>query len=66
MNNESLPYLNCLNPKCKKPIYADEIKYHDNNTTVTCPHCDAKILVRFNKPKKDSPLFTEFVKVLNN
>lgn len=65
MENKNLPYLNCLNSECKKPIYADEIKYHDNNTTVTCPHSDAKILVHLNKPKEDGPVFTEFIRVLD-
>lgn len=65
MENKNLPYLNCLNLKCKKPIYADEIKYHDNNTTVICPHCGAKILVHLSKPKEDGPLFTEFIRVLD-
>ena len=65
MSNESLPYLNCLNPECKKPIYADQIKYHDNNTTVICPRCGVKILVHLSKPKDDGPLFTEFIRVLD-
>jgi len=64
MENKNLPYLNCLNPECKKPIYADEIKYHDNNTTVICPHCGVKMLVHLSKPKEDGPLYTEFIRVL--
>lgn len=65
MGNENLFYLNCLNPECKKPIHADEIKYFDNNTTTICPHCGVKILVHFNKPDKDGPVFTEFIRVLD-
>ena len=64
MESKNLPYLNCLNPECKKPIYADEIKYYDNNTTVICPHCGVKILVNLSK-KDDGPLFTEFIRVLD-
>lgn len=44
---KDLSYLECL--KCGRKIYADVIKYQENNTIVVCPYkdCRARIKVRF-------------------
>jgi len=55
--NKDLPYLKCL--KCGKRIYANEIRYKENNTIVICPHCSARNIVRFHSGR-GGVLISEF------
>lgn len=47
LEEKDLGYIICL--KCDRKIYADEIKYQENNTIVICPYedCKARNIVRF-------------------
>jgi DNA-directed RNA polymerase subunit RPC12/RpoP len=57
---KDLPYLRCLS--CKRKIYADEIRYRENNTIVICPYCSARNIVKFYKGN-GGVLYSEFIKI---
>jgi len=61
--DKALPYLRCL--KCNKKIYANEIRYKENNTISVCPYCNARNIVRFRKGNGEI-LFTEFRRLDKN
>lgn len=57
-------YKKCL--KCGEEIYADEIKYFDNNAKTICPHCGVTMLIYLDNTETDKVKRTIFKKIIKD
>jgi ssDNA-binding Zn-finger/Zn-ribbon topoisomerase 1 len=57
-------YRKCL--KCGKKIYADEIKYFDNNTKTICPHCGVTMSIYIDNKETDKVRMTIFKRIIKD
>lgn len=61
---KNLGYKKCL--RCGEKIYADEIKYFNNNTKTICPHCGVTMSIYIDNTETDKVKMTIFKKIIKD